>query len=120
MNQGILVIGHGSRAQEAQQTFKSIIDKLKARGYKDVEGAHMELAEPNIRKAISKLAEKGVDTILVVPLFIYSGIHIQEDIPQILKEVNQDYPHITIRMGKALEDDDLLIGLLEKRIQEIL
>ncbi|MGE4282431.1 MAG: sirohydrochlorin chelatase [Clostridia bacterium] len=120
MNKGILVIGHGSRAQEAQDIFENIVEKLKAKGYQNVEGAHMELAKPDISQAIAKLAAQGVDTVVAMPLFIYSGIHIKEDIPQILKEVGRDYPQVTIKMGKVLGDDDLLVSLLEKRIQEII
>ncbi|WHH57314.1 CbiX/SirB N-terminal domain-containing protein [Petroclostridium sp. X23] len=120
MNKGILIIGHGSRALEAQQTFESIIDKLKAKGYQNIEGAHMELAKPNIREAVEKLDKQKVDMIVVVPLFIYSGIHIKEDIPQILEEIGRDYPHITIKMGSALGDDDLLVSLLEKRVKEMI
>lgn len=120
MEQGILVIGHGSRAKEAQNIFQSIVAKLRARGFEDVEGVHMELAKPNIQEGVQKLVNKGVKTIVAVPLFIYSGIHIQEDIPQLLQEVGKQYSEVTFKMGQALGDDDLIVDLLQKRVNEAL
>ena len=83
-----------------------------------VEIAYMEFCEPDIKQGIEALIKKGVDTIKVVPYFLFDGIHIREDIPSTIHEVLKEYPHVTVEMGKTLGADRRLAEILIDRIKE--
>lgn len=84
-NTGILFIGHGSRLPYNKKVVTEVAEKyaqLHPDYYVDV--GFMELVEPNIPTAFNKLKEKGVDRIIVNPIFLANGMHTRVDIPTIL------------------------------------
>lgn len=120
MEKGILIIGHGSRSKDASVIFDSIVEQFKSRGYKNVIGANMELAKPDIHAAVEKFLEKGITDIIALPLFLYIGIHIKEDIPEILADFKEKYPELKFKLAEPLKDDSLIVDVLAKRYQEAL
>ncbi len=114
---GILVIGHGSRSKDAYDTFYKIVDSLKVKTGEEVEGCFMEISPPYIPEIIDKMYEKGVSSITILPYFLYEGIHIKEDIPEILERVRSKYPEIEFKIAKPLGYHDLLIDILIERIE---
>lgn len=114
---GIIVIGHGSRSQDAIEVFFRVIKDLKEKSGYIVEGCFMELAEPNIIEAIKNMYQKGVKEITVLPYFLFNGIHIKEDIPNILKEAKKDYKDLNIFMAKPIEYDSAIVDILLKRAE---
>ncbi len=120
MEKGLLIVGHGSRSLDAQRTFEKIVDMVRKRvSYKVVEGASMELSKPNIPTAVEKMAERGIEEILIVPYFLYEGMHIKEDIPEIIDGLSKKYKNMIFRMGQPIGTDPLLLDLIVKRAEEI-
>lgn len=81
---GVLLVGHGSRLPYG----KDVISKL-AQIYQEsteypVEVGFMNMSTPSIPSSINKLADKGVDKIVVTPVFLAPGVHTTQDIPRIL------------------------------------
>ncbi|MFQ9617091.1 MAG: sirohydrochlorin chelatase, partial [Clostridium butyricum] len=56
----------------------------------------------------------------VVPYFLFSGVHIREDIPKEIEEYIADKPGIKISMGNTLGEDPRLADVLADRIKEVL
>ncbi|MDA8233486.1 MAG: hypothetical protein M0Z31_01505 [Clostridia bacterium] len=54
-----------------------------------------------------------------MPFFLYFGIHLQEDIPEILKEEKAKYPGVEIVMASNLGADIRLVDILLDRIKEV-
>src|SRR5699024_10742619 len=103
VKRGILIIGHGSRSLDAQRTFEKVIDMVRQKvSHRVVEGANMELAQPDIPTAVKKMIEKDIKEIFIVPYFLYAGIHIKEDIPEIVESLSQEYNSVTFRMGRPI------------------
>ncbi|MBS4535481.1 CbiX/SirB N-terminal domain-containing protein [Clostridium sp. D2Q-14] len=120
MKKGLLIVGHGSRSLDAQNTFKEIVKMVKCKAsYEIVEGSHMEISEPNIPIVVEEMVGKGVNEILVVPYFLYSGIHIKEDIPQIIKTLEEKYNDVIFKMGEPIGEESLLADIIVKRAKEI-
>lgn len=115
--EGIIVIGHGSRSPEARDIFFKIVDALSKKLGCDAYGCSMELSDPKIPETIKVLYDKGIRDITVVPYFLYTGIHIKEDIPEILNEEKKKYSDINIKMAKPLEYSDLLVEVLAERVR---
>lgn len=84
-NTGILFIGHGSRLPYNKKVVTEVAEKY-AQLHPDyhVDVGFMELVEPNIPTAFNTLKEKGVNRIIVNPIFLANGMHTRVDIPTIL------------------------------------
>lgn len=84
-NTGILLIGHGSRLSYNKEVVYTLAKKYaETKPDYEIEVGFMELAEPNIPTAFNTLKEKGVDRIIVTPVFLAHGMHTKRDIPTIL------------------------------------
>ena len=114
---GILVIAHGSRAKETEAALESVLSMVKAKlpGL-IMECAFMEFSDKTVEKAVCALAARGAVEIKVVPYFLFMGIHLQEDIPEIIAKCAESFPHIKITMGGHLGADERLADILVDRI----
>jgi len=77
----------------------------------------MEFSDRTVEKGISTLSAKGVTEIKVVPYFLFTGIHIKEDIPNMVAECAVNFPSVKITMGKPLGGDERLADILVDRIR---
>lgn len=90
---GLLVVGHGSRRAEANDTLRSAAAALAARGsWAAAEPAFLELAHPDIAESYSALAAAGCRVIVVHPFFLLPGNHTMRDIPDALERVQRSHP----------------------------
>jgi sirohydrochlorin ferrochelatase len=117
----ILVLAHGSREKQTQDTLEKITEMTKAQLPNSIiETAYMEFCDINLEKGLNILVEKGAKEIVVVPYFLFEGIHIREDIPGEIKEYLKKHPNVTVTMGKTLGADPRLADVLADRIREVL
>jgi len=120
MKRAILIVGHGSRSKDAQNIFNKIVQFVKDKSdYSIVEGAHMELCEPSIPDVVGKMVQNHVEEILVVPYFLYEGIHIKEDIPEIIEELSKKYTGLKFKMARPIGAEPMLADILIDRAKEI-
>ena len=83
---GFLLVGHGStkpyNKQLIENTAKLISEK--EAGY-IVRCGFMENSKPSIPEILEEFRKEEIETMIVVPLFLARGVHIDEDIPGILE-----------------------------------
>jgi sirohydrochlorin cobaltochelatase len=93
---GLLVIGHGSRRDEANATLRDVARRLAAEGaYTAVEAAFLELTEPSIEQGYGRLVDAGCREIVAHPFFLFPGMHTTADIPAQLTEAARRHPGAT-------------------------
>ncbi|MEG1501512.1 MAG: CbiX/SirB N-terminal domain-containing protein, partial [Clostridiales bacterium] len=63
--------------------------------------------------------EEGIFDIIVLPLFLYTGMHIKKDIPSMLEGYQKDEPRLKFTMARPMEDDDLIVDIMVKRYEEL-
>jgi len=118
--ESIVLLGHGSRTLTNNNILKSIVKIIKPKFLGiNIEYAFLELAEPNVRDIIEKLAANRYDSIYVIPYFLYSGNHVSRDIPEIIDEYREKYPDIKLKLGDYLGIDERLAELVMERIESI-
>lgn len=118
---GILVLAHGSRQSETEQTMLQVVSMLKERVDNCViEHAFLQFSNLTLDCGLDKLVEAGVDDIVVVPYFLFSGVHILEDIPAEIKAYVADKPGLNISMGQTLGADARLADILADRVKAAL
>ena len=119
---GVLIVGHGSRSKEAQDGFLEIVQMVKElSGNDQIVGAHMELCKPDMEQGIEKLLEgdPNIKIIKIIPYFLYTGIHIKEDIPEIIEELKKKYPSIEFKFGKPVGAEIEIAKILNRRVNEL-
>jgi sirohydrochlorin ferrochelatase len=118
---GVLVVGHGSRQRDTEQTLEAVVEMTRAMlpGIL-IEIAYMEIGEKTIPAGLAALVAKDVDEIVVAPYFLFEGIHIRQDIPRILAEYRQAHPNIKMTMAGLFGADVRLAAILADRVKECL
>ena len=120
MKTAIIILSHGSRLPEAQATLQRITAMVSSGVDKKfiVAGAALQFNQPDLPAAIARVVEQGSQQIVVVPLFLYLGLHMQRDIPEILAEQKNRYPGVKISMAEHIGADPRLLDIIMDRVKE--
>jgi sirohydrochlorin ferrochelatase len=110
----ILLVDHGSRADEANESLLAVVELVRSRvGDGVVVGhAHMEIAAPSVADAVTTLVGKGVKEITVVPYFLAPGRHSRKDIPALVGDAGVAHPGILFVVAEPLGPHPLLAELV--------
>jgi len=114
----VILIGHGSRAEGADDDMERIAEGLRKRSGGIVETCRMAGRGIPFAEAFENCVGQGAKEIIVLPYFLHFGIHLREDIPKILRENVANHPEVRLVLGKHLGYDDALVTLVAKRIGE--
>ena len=120
MQTAIIIVDHGSRRPESNTMLEEIASLFSQRFqalYDIVEPAHMEIAEPSIANAYARCVERGATQVIVTPFFLGPGKHWTADIPSLTAEAAKNHPGTTYHVTMPLGIDDLILDLLNKRVQ---
>ncbi|MCL2046068.1 MAG: CbiX/SirB N-terminal domain-containing protein [Oscillospiraceae bacterium] len=116
---GVLVIAHGSRATETEAVLDAIVEMVRENlPDRMIECAFMGNSDRTAEKAVAALAENNVSEIKIIPYFLFMGIHLKEDIPEMVAELVKDYPEIEISMTDSLGADRRLAEIVIDKIVE--
>ena len=117
---GVMVCGHGSRAQAAVDEFAVVAKRLRD-VFPDwpVEYGYLEFANPVIRDGLDRLREQGCDQILAVPGMLFAAMHAKNDIPTVLNTYAAKHG-INVSYGRELGVDPKMIGAAAARVQAAL
>lgn len=116
MTRGVLVVGHGSRLPEVNEKFMELIDIFRHNTGRDVRGANLTLAKPDVEEVIHKMYEDGYRDIIVIPYFLSNGTHVVKSIPAILKRLKAELKGVEFSLKSSLLLDSLVIKAIENKI----
>lgn len=115
----VLVVGHGSRRQEANEDVREAARRIGERGGFDlVEAAFLEIEHPSIHEGFTRLVERGARDITVHPYFLSPGRHTRGDIPVEVRAVAERHEGINYRITEPLSAHPLVIEASVERINE--
>ncbi|TYO97745.1 sirohydrochlorin chelatase [Desulfallas thermosapovorans] len=119
MKTGVIILSHGSRLPEAQATLQKITAMVESSANEDflIEGAALQFNQPDLPTAIARIIDRGAERVVVVPLFLYLGLHMQRDIPEILAAQRNLYPNISISMSEHIGADPRLQEIIMDRVR---
>lgn len=116
---GVLVVGHGSRRQEANEDVREAARRIAERGgFPLVEAAFLEIEHPNIGEGFARLVQRGAREITVHPYFLSPGRHTRGDIPVEVEEAAKLHTGISYRITEPLSAHQLVIAASVERISE--
>ncbi len=114
------LFAHGSRLEEANDAVRRAAESLAASWGAPVEPSFLELAEPDLAGAVSRLAAAGASRIVVVPYFLTLGRHMQADLPRIVEGLRSIHTNVEIRIAEPLDGHPALLEALRDRAQQAL
>ena len=117
MKTAILLLGHGSPRQEANDSLVRTASMIKmVGGYDMVTAAFMEFGKPDIQTGVKQCVDEGAEKIIFMPYFLYMGAHVSKDLPGEMEEAKKKYPSIEMIMTEPLGEDPKLAEVAVKRI----
>jgi sirohydrochlorin cobaltochelatase len=120
MTKAVVLLGHGSKSQEAKEDFEFIVKLTQEKlAIDNVFGAHMEIAEPSLEDVISKISETELNRVIIIPYFLYKGNHIKFDIPKKIAKLEQMYPNLSFEFGTPIGKDPFMADLLAKKVMQM-
>ena len=79
---GMLLVGHGSTMPYNKELIESTAKMIAAQTPEFVvKCGFMNINKPSIREALADFSRENIDALVVVPLFLAKGVHIEKDIP---------------------------------------
>lgn len=119
MQAGIILLGHGSRREEANEEIRQIAAMIKQAHPESLyETAFLSFGEPDLTEVVEKMIQEGIDKIIVMPLFLVTGNHITRDIPSKLLLQKTTHPEVKFVLAKHFGPHHGIVDIVEERIQE--
>jgi sirohydrochlorin ferrochelatase len=117
MKKAFLMIDRGSKENEVKDELSSICSKLLSKtNYQYVSYCFLEVVPPYINEGIQRCIEKGVDSITVMPYFLYPGMKLKESVKiaaQICSAKN-----IKMAIAKPLTFHSIMPQIVLERIKQ--
>jgi cobalt transport protein ATP-binding subunit len=118
MKKGVLVLGHGSRRQAANEELSKLVEMVQAEMGVRTAPAYFQFAKPSLADVVESFVSEGIEEIIIVPALLFPGIHLMEDIPQALEELKLKYGEkVNFHLTPALGADPRLAEIIMERVQ---
>ena len=98
---------HGSRSADWRAPFDLLVAEYRRRHPRHpVRLAFLELMSPSLPEVLAELADCGIDSIQVFPLFLAPGAHTRRDLPALVAQARQLHPQLQVAIAPALLESE--------------
>lgn len=120
MKEGIIILGHGSRREDANDEIREITARLQEnKPETKYQVAFWQFGKPSLVDAIEGLLkEEQVEKIVIMPMFLTIGYHIHRDIPDKIFGLKTAYPNVKFAIARHLGSDPRIVEIAEDRIND--
>ncbi len=119
MKRGLLLIDRGSREREASEELKTICERIKAKGdYVFTNFCFLEVIPPYIQEGITKCLNEDIDSLTIVPYFLYPGKKVKNAVTDVMKF--QKDTKVKFVVTKQMSMHKTLVDVVENRISTTL
>jgi len=116
---GVLLFSHGSRDPLWRQPMEAVQARIQSdRPDLLVGSAYLELCAPDLPTATEQLVCQGAQRITIVPMFLGTGRHAREDLPQLVAELRRKYAHVDFDVQQAIGEDPRMTALMAEIASE--
>jgi len=115
LKKGLLLIDRGSREREASEELGVICEGIKAKGdYVFTDYCFLEVEPPYIEDGITKCLKQDIDSLTIVPYFLYPGKKVKNAVTDVMKF--QKDTKIKFLVTKQMSMHKTLVDVVENRI----
>jgi sirohydrochlorin cobaltochelatase len=110
-----VVVVHGSFSDIYQQEFQGLLAQVEAQTNHPVLGAYLECSDVPLAGAIAQFLQGQAgppDQVQILPLFLLPGVHVREDIPEAIAQLEAQFPQVTFNLLDYLGKDGRLAPFL--------
>jgi sirohydrochlorin cobaltochelatase len=105
-HQGIILFAHGSRDALWRAPIEAVAAHIKQQSPNmDVACAYLELTTPDLPSTALSMIARGVQHIVILPMFLGVGRHAREDLPALVKQLQSEHPHISFDLRRAIGEE---------------
>jgi len=116
---GVLIVAHANKRSGCVDVISEIAEKL--RGLLNeavVEYDFIRHHDRDFEGVFKKFEALGIDEIVVMPYFLFDGVHVTKTTPDIVREFSAKYPQKKIMISESLGSDKRLAEIAADRILE--
>jgi len=119
LKRGLLLIDRGSKEREAGEELETICKEVKTKGgYAFAEYCFLEVTLPYIDDGIKKCLKTDIDSLTIVPYFLYPGKKVKAAVTEVMKY--QATTNVKFLVTKPMSMHMTLVKLVENRIKSAL
>jgi len=119
LKRGLLLIDRGSREREASEELEVICQGIKDKGdYIFTDFCFLEVEPPYIEDGISKCLKEDIDSLTIVPYFLYPGKKVKNAVTDVMKF--QKETKVKFLVTKQMSMHKTLVEVVENRISTTL
>jgi sirohydrochlorin cobaltochelatase len=121
MTELLVLMAHGSRDPRWRAPFEQLIADIT---HPAVVLCYMEMAEPTLPQAVAQWmtqhpqACSGLSRIRIWPLFWSAGSHVAQDIPRLVDDLRQQYPHLSVESFQPMGEHPDVQALIRQLITQ--
>ncbi len=119
MKRGLLLIDRGSKEREASEELEAICKEVQKKGdYAFAEYCFLEVTLPYIDDGIKKCLKSDIDSLTIVPYFLYPGKKVKAAVTEVMKY--QSTTNVKFLVTKPMSMHMTLVNLVKNRIKSAL
>ena len=119
MRKNLLLIDRGSKERESEEELENICKMVKEKGnYSSVDYCFLEVRPPFIEDGIKKCLKTEIDSLTIVPYFLYPGKKVKAAVTDAMRYQNKT--KVKFFVTRPMSMHPTLVQLVENRIQSAL
>jgi sirohydrochlorin ferrochelatase len=114
-----IIVAHGSQGEKTVSVLASLQEQLATRPEMagiPVSFAFLRLNEPSLPEQVRRHYQEGCRTIRLMPLFIFDGVHVSQEIPALCANLEKDLPGLHLEQARSIGADPLLAEMILGRL----
>ena len=110
---GVILFAHGSRDPQWRAPIEAVRQHITDHNPQVLACcAYLELCQPDLAEATRQLLAQGVGAINIAPMFLGTGKHAREDLPQLITALRAQHPQVLFTVQQAIGEDPRMTTLM--------
>lgn len=109
----MVLFAHGSRQNTWRMPFDLIAQKVSEQHPNvQVALAFLEFMSPTLTESLKALADQGIVSISIVPLFFGIGNHVARDLDALVQNFTDAHPHVQLKVAPAVGQSPVVLDAM--------
>lgn len=119
MKTAVILLLHGSKTSGPDKSIKRLVAEVKKLGgFEITRHAFLQFSAPAAQDALESCIKQKTERIVIVPLFIQSGVHTSRDIPKLVKKAKKQYPGVEIVLTDHVGAHPLMANIVADLVKK--